>query len=591
MNRMQSLVVVTFALCLLTPTARADDATAGRFQQLIADVWEFDLREEPLFATHVGDPRYADQLPRVTVTDAQRRLAAKREFAARLKAIDRSQLSPARQVDCEIFALLLDNEIAEYEFESYLIPITNRWGFHVEFPELPQRVPLKSVTDYENYIARLAAFEQYADDHIAVMRVGIEKGQVLPSIVLEGYRQPIEAHIVDDPTKSLLYVPLTKFPEHIAASDRTRLAQEARDAISKSVVPGYRKFLSFMEQEYVPAARGSIGASALPNGREFYRHRVRQYTTLDLTPEQVHETGLAEVKRIRAEMDTVIKKTGFEGDFAAFVEHLRTDPRFYAKTPEELMKEVAYIMKKMDGELPRLFRTLPRTPYGLREIPAYIAPRTTSAYYNEPAGDGSRAGFYYVNTYNLKSRPLFEMEALSLHEAVPGHHLQLALQQELTDMPKFRRFSGFTAFIEGWGLYAERLGLEVGFYQDPYSDFGRLSFEMWRACRLVVDTGMHYLGWTRQQAIDFMAANTALSLHNIESEVDRYISWPGQALAYKTGELKIRQLRQFAEKELGDRFDVREFHEVVLGSGSVPLTVLEQNVQAYVKRTAAASAP
>jgi uncharacterized protein (DUF885 family) len=286
-------------------------------------------------------------------------------------------------------------------------------------------------------------------------------------------------------------------------------------------------------------------------------------------------------------MEGAIRKAGFQGDFAAFVEHLRSDSRFYAETPEQLMKEVAYVLKKMDGKLPELFGKLPRMPYGIRPVPDYIAPKTTTAYYSAPSGDGTRAGFYYVNTYNLKSRPLYELEALSLHEAVPGHHLQLALQQELEGLPKFRRFAGFTAFVEGWGLYAERLGLEVGFYEDPYADFGRLSYEMWRACRLVVDTGMHYQGWTREQAIDFMAQNTALSRHNIEAEVDRYISWPGQALAYKTGELKIRQLRQHAEEALGDKFDVRAFHDAVLAQGGVPLDVLEEQVKDYIEENQA----
>jgi uncharacterized protein (DUF885 family) len=339
-----------------------------------------------------------------------------------------------------------------------------------------------------------------------------------------------------------------------------------------------------MRDEYVPAARGSIAASALPHGREFYRHRVRQFTTLDLTPEQVHEVGQSEVARIRKEMDEAIRSVKFSGNFAEFVDYLRSDPRFYVDSPEQLLKEVALTLKKMDGQLPKLFKTLPRTPYGIREIPAYIAPSTTTAYYQPPPGDATLGGFYYVNTFNLKSRPLYEIEALSLHEAVPGHHLQIARQQELEDLPNFQRFAGFTAFVEGWGLYAERLGLETGFYRDPYSNFGRLSYEMWRACRLVVDTGMHYLGWTREQAIEFMAANTALTKLNIVNEVDRYIAWPGQALAYKTGELKFRELRRKAEERLGDRFDIREFHDVVLGSGAVPLTVLERIVDEYLDR-------
>ena len=296
--------------------------------------------------------------------------------------------------------------------------------------------------------------------------------------------------------------------------------------------------------------------------------------------------GLAEVRRIRGEMEAVLDRMGFHGTFRQFVDSLRTDDRFYARTPEELMKDVAYVLKRMDGQLPRLFKTLPRMPYGIKPVPDYIAPKTTTAYYDGPAGDGSRAGFYYVNTYDLKSRPLYEIEALSLHEAVPGHHLQIALQQELTGVPNFRRFSGFTAFVEGWALYAERLGLEVGFYTDPASNFGRLTYEMWRACRLVVDTGIHAMGWTRQQAIDYMAENTALAMHNIRTEVDRYISWPGQALAYKVGEMKIRELRARAEEALGEDFDVREFHDVVLGSGSVPLDVLERNVERYIRERA-----
>ncbi|HND56082.1 MAG TPA: DUF885 domain-containing protein, partial [Pirellulaceae bacterium] len=404
---------------------------------------------------------------------------------------------------------------------AHLVPITNREGFHVSFPQLGKQVPLETLADYENYIARLRGFATYARQHAELMREGIKRGVVLPAIVLEGYREPLAAHIVEDPTKSLLWGPLEKLPASIAAADAERLRGAAKTAIVDGVVAGYRDFLKFMESEYVPAARGSIGASALPQGRDFYRHRVRHFTTLDITPEQVHETGMSEVRRIRAEMEALIKKTGFQGDFAAFLEHLRNDPKFYAATPEQLQKEVALILKRMDGELPKLFGKLPRTPYGLKEIPAYIAPRTTSAYYQPPGNGGREAGTYYINTYNLRSRPLYEMEALSFHEAVPGHHLQIALQQELEGLHPIRRYAGFTAYVEGWALYSERLGLEVGFYQDPYSDFGRLTFEMWRACRLVVDTGMHYLGWTREQSIEFMASNTALSLHNVRSEIDR----------------------------------------------------------------------
>ena len=463
------------------------------------------------------------------------------------------------------------------------MPITMRSGFHVSLPELPKHTPLLTLKDYENYVARLRAFKQFARDNIELMREGVKQGFTTPAIVLEKVEDSIAPHVVEDPTRSLLFEPCANFPDSIGAEDRTRLIAEGKAAIAESVVPGYAELLKFITKEYVPACRQQIGASALPRGREFYRYRVKHFTTLDIDPEQIHETGLAEVKRIKAEMQDVIKRVGFQGDFAAFVEHLRTDPKFYVDTPEQLMKETGLVLKRIDGELPKLFKTLPRTPYGIREIPAFIAPRTTTAYYQPPAGDGTRAGFYYVNTYNLKSRPLFEIEALSLHEAVPGHHLQIALQQELKGQPEFRRFAHPTAFVEGWGLYAESLGKEIGFYKDPHSDFGRLSYEMWRACRLVVDTGMHYLGWTRERAIQFMADNTALTLHNIAAEVDRYISWPGQATAYKMGELKIRALRTQAEQQLGEKFDVRQFHDVVLGSGAVPLDVLEENVRGYVE--------
>jgi uncharacterized protein (DUF885 family) len=561
---------------------------AESLQQLMAEEWEFELREDPLFATQAGDHRYDDRLPSVTVADEVRREAANKEFLARLQAIDRSQLAATDRLDYDLLQRTLRDRIGEYEFKTYLLPITNREGFHTDFPQLPERVPLENTKDYENYCARLEACRTYMGQYVETMRVGVKEGYTLPKVVMQGWETAIDAHIVDDPTKSLLYAPFDDFPEAILSGDRARLAQRGKQAITGSVVPGYRTLRDFLANEYVPKCRENIGASSLPNGKEFYEFRVRYFTTLDLTPQQVHDTGLSEVKRIRAEMDQVMGKTGFKGSFAEFLTFLRTDDRFYVDTPEQLLKEVSYICKKMDGQLPTMFKTLPRMPYGVKPIPDFIAPKTTTAYYNRPAGDGTRAGTYYMNTYDLKMRPLYELEALSFHEAVPGHHLQIAIMQELPNVPNFRRYAYFTAFVEGWGLYSERLGLETGFYQDPYSDFGRLTYEMWRATRLVVDTGMHYFGWTRQQAIDYMASNSALSLHNVTTEVDRYISWPGQAVAYKIGELKIRELRAWAEKELGPKFDVREFHDVVLWSGSVPLDVLDANVRAWalkVKKT------
>ena len=585
------LIPVLMGICFgFAADSRAQDRRASKtgeqlVNRLMQESWEFDLRENPLYATSVGDHRFNDRLPNSSLADIERQTDFKKAILKRLKDIAREELSRESQINYDIFARLLSDELSEHEFQTHLMPLTNRWGFHIAFPELPKRTPLKTVRDYENYIARLNDFPRYADEQMELLAAGMQANLVLPDVVMDGYSETIRPHIVKDARRSLLFTPFKSFPKRIDKSDRARLRAAGEAAVMQSVAPTYEKFLRFMEDRYLPACRGSIAAATLPKGREFYRYRVRHFTTLDVSPAEVHQIGLRQVARIRQEMVDVVQQAKFDGDLSDYITYLREDPKFYAKTPEQLQMEVAWILKKMDGRLPELFKTLPRMPYGLREVPAYVAPKTTSAYYSQPAGDGTRAGFYYINTYNLKSRPLFEMEALSLHEAVPGHHLQLALQQELDSLPPLRRFAGFTSFVEGWALYAERLGLEVGFYQTPERQFGRLSFEMWRACRLVVDTGMHDMGWTRRQAIDFMARNTALSLHNISAEVDRYISWPGQALAYKMGEIKIRELRARAERELGTAFDIREFHDIVLGSGAVPLDVLEANVDRYIEKT------
>lgn len=582
------LAVCAIGLAALALTIDSDNQTEEgpeeELHQLFDEAWAFRMQEDPLFATSVGEHQHNDRLPEVTLEAYERRLNREREFLERLHAIDRSALDRDDQINYDIFEHIREDRIAELEFRDYLIPITNRSGFHISFPELDDDMPLNTADDYEDYIARLNAFEQYAQDHIEIMRYGQENGYSLPAVVLDGIENTIEPNIVGDPTRSELYDPLEEMPDAIPENVANDLQRDARRAIMDSVVPGYRAFLEFMRDEYVPNAREDIAASNLPDGDAYYEHLVRSFTTLDQTPEEVHETGLEEVERIREEMMEIVAERGWGDDFDGFVEHLRTDDQFYADSEEELLQEVARVLKRMDGKLPELFETLPRMPYGIREVPEHIAPYTTTAYYSRPAGDGTRAGFYYVNTYDLSSRPLYEVEALSLHEAVPGHHLQIALQQELEDLPPFRRFSSFTAFVEGWALYAERLGLEVDhIYEDPYSDFGRLSYEMWRALRLVVDTGMHYLDWSRADAIEFMAENSALSMHNIESEVDRYIAWPGQALAYKTGELKIRDLRARAEEELGGDFDLRAFHDVVLENGSVPLPVLEEVVERHIR--------
>jgi len=576
-------VLTSVLLCGLA-TVVAAETPSQALQKLIEDEWNWRLADNPLFATTVGDHRNNDKLPSVAVADAERRANEARAFLKRAEAIDRTKLNDEDRLNYDLFARNLRGRIGDAEFKGYLLPITNREGFHTDYPQLADQVPLLTVKDYENYCARLEATPTYFNQNIEVMRAGIKAGYVLPGVVMEGLDATVTPHVVDDPTKSLLYAPFNDFPEAIGTADRARLTERGKKAIETSVVPAFRTLGEFLSKEYVPAGRKSIACADLPNGKAYYEFLVKEYTTLNLTPKQIHETGLSEVKRIRGEMDVVIAKTGFKGTFAEFVQFLRTDPRFYATTGDQLMRETAFVLKKMDGQLPALFKTLPRMPYGIKPIPDFMAPKTTTAYYSRPAGDGTRAGFYMVNLYDLKSRPLYEVEALSLHEAVPGHHLQIAIMQELPNVPMFRRYDFFTAYIEGWGLYSERLGMEVGFYEDPYSDFGRLSYEMWRALRLVVDTGMHTFGWSRQQAIDYMASNGALSMHNITAEVDRYIAWPGQAVAYKTGELKIRELRAYAEKELGAKFDRREFHDVVLWGGSVPLDILDANVKAWVAK-------
>ena len=556
--------------------------------QLFHDEWEARLQNDPTFATYVGDRRFNHLLPVVTDEARLSWQAALRGFRQRQGQIERAALPASEQLNYDIFARLLDDEIAELGFHAYRMPISRVDGPHLTFPDLFQLTPFETLEDYEAYIARLKAFPRYVGELIELMRLGLRTGYIPPRVTLAGVDEALRAQLVDEPAKSVLYQPFLHFPAALSAADGQSLAGAAQEAIQTAVLPGFQALLDFLLAEYLPAARDGIAAIELPEGRAFYEHRIRYFTTLALSPEAIHQTGLEEVRRIRAEMEAIVRKTGFEGSFRQFIEFLRSDPRFYVDTPQALLQATAYVLKRMDGELPRLFKTLPRLPYGIRAIPDFAAPGNFAAYYMPGSPEGARAGFYYVNTYDLKSRPLYEIEALSLHEAVPGHHFQFALQQELTGLPDFRRFNGFTSFVEGWALYAERLGLEVGFYQDPYSDFGRLSYEMWRACRLVVDTGMHALGWTRQQAIDFMAENTSSTLLNITNEVDRYIAWPGQSLAYKLGELKVRELRARAEQALGGRFQLREFHDVLLLDGAVPLDVLENKVTAWIASQAEA---
>jgi uncharacterized protein (DUF885 family) len=574
------LCAVLGSMALISPAP----APAGSgLRALLDEVWEFELREDPIFATSVGDHRYDDRLPAVGVADQARRAQARRKFLERLKAIDPAGLDETDRDSRALELVTLEDSIREFELHHYRFPINADSGFHMGFAQLVNQIPLDTTHDYENYIARLRAFPEYVRGNVELLREGLKTGWTLPKAALAGYEKTIEAHVVAEPSRSRFFVPFASFPVGVPEADRARLRSAGEQAIRNDVVPAYREFLDFMTREYMPGARATVGAGDLPGGKDYYAYLVRHFTTLDETPDEIHALGLEEVRRIRAEMEEVIRKTGFTGGFADFLKFLRTDPRFYAKTPEELLKQACWIAKHIDGKLPSLFGRLPRQPYGVEPVPAEIAPKYTGGRYVGAPPGGKKAGTYWVNTYALESRPLYVLESLTLHEAVPGHHLQGALSAELTDLPPFRRFLYVDAFGEGWGLYSERLGLEMGLYTDPYSNFGRLTYEMWRACRLVVDTGLHAKGWTRQQAIDYLASNTALSLHECTTETDRYISWPGQALAYKMGELKLRELRRRAEETLGTRFDVREFHDRILGGGTVTLPILEARIDSWIR--------
>ncbi|OYP36120.1 DUF885 domain-containing protein [Rhodopirellula sp. MGV] len=592
--RMFRMILVGILLGSLGLAAAAADNPAviarpsnPELRELMDEVWEFELSEYPMLATDVGDPRGQDRLASNTLEDFKRRDEERSKFLDKLSSIDFDQLPAADRIDAELLQQKLSSERSDYQLGLHLMPINNREGFHIGLPELPHTMNPDSPDDFRNYIARLREFPRFVDEQIDLMRGGLKAGMVQPAIIMRDSADQAAAHVVDDPEQSLF---LTNISEEsikkLAPGQWEQLRPAILEAIKTSVVPSYAKFERFLRDEYVPGCSGSIAARALPNGMELYQSQVTKFTTLAMTPEELHQTGVRENARIRQEMEAVKTRVNFDGSLAEFIEFLRTDEQFYPKTPEELMKEAAYILKQADGRLPNLFGKLPRTPCGIRQVPDYVAPQTTSAYYWPPAADGSRGGFYYLNTYNLSARPLYQLEALSLHEAVPGHHLQLALQAELEGLHPIRKQSYFSAFIEGWALYCERLGSELGFFKDPYQEFGRLSMEAWRASRLVVDTGIHAKGWTREQAINYMLENTALSKHNVVAEVDRYIGWPGQALSYKVGELFIRDLRERAEKELGDRFDVRAFHDCVLKEGSVPLPVLEKQVAAWIEETA-----
>jgi uncharacterized protein (DUF885 family) len=585
---------LVFALLQLSRPAGAQGksgpSNAGKtLNDFLESEWTYEMEQNPTRASSLGDRRWNDRWADRSLAAMRKREEHTIDALARLAKIDRAQLSPADQLNYDLFKKDLESDVEGAKFRAYLMPINQRGGPQT-LDELGDRLRFETVKDYEDWVARLRAFPALMEQEIALMREGTRTHVMWPKIVLNRVPAQIDKQLVSKAEESPFYKPLTKFPAAISVADRERLTKAASEAIASGVLPSFQALKKYFVDEYLPAAFDQVGVWQMPQGAEFYAYLTRQHTTTALTPQQIHEKGLSEVARIHGEMQEILEKVGFKGTLPEFFTKLRTDPQFFYKTPEELLEAYRALAKRIDPNLVKVFKTLPRTPYGVTPIPDKIAPDTTTAYYNQPAADGSRAGLYFVNLYKPETRPKWEMMALSLHESVPGHHLQIALAQELGDIPKFRRYGGYTAYVEGWGLYAESLGQEMGLYDDPYSKFGQLTYEMWRAVRLVVDTGMHQMKWDRQRAINFFMENAPKSENDIVNEIDRYISMPGQALAYKIGELKIKELRDRARREIGETFDIREFHDAVLLSGAVPLDVLERNIDGWIATKKATSA-
>lgn len=568
------------AAVLLVSTAHA--APADDLQGVIADHWKWWLSVNPVQATSLGVHDYDDRIGDISLAEADREAKTAQAFLDRLKAIPDEALSPADRTNKGVLARMLSSQIEGNRYGERMMLFSTYDGWHQAFAGMADNLPFRTRADYESYLKRLSLYPRLNGDAIAISRQAVAKGYVQPCDALGGFENTISGAVAGEPEETRFFGPFKRMrPLDMNEADWAAMQARAVALIRDVLVPEYGKFSDFYLKEYKPKCRMSVAASAMPEGSAWYAFQARSHTTTTLTPEEIHAIGLSEVARIRAEMVKVATDAGYASR-EAFIAKLRTDPAYYAKTPEELLAAASRVAKQIDGKMPQFFGRLPRLPYGVREIPKETAETTTTAYYNAGSPESGIAGFYYVNTSKLAQRPLWELPALTAHEAVPGHHNQIALQQELS-LPEFRKnAAGFTAFVEGWGLYAEHLGIEMGLYDTPEKNMGRLSYEMWRACRLVVDTGMHAKGWTKAQAVAFMRDNSALSDANIEAEVNRYISWPGQALGYKIGELKFRELRARAEKALGPKFDVRRFHDAALGQGPVPLEVLERQIDDWI---------
>jgi len=574
-----SIFAVIFLACTLSACSQSDTHTGPdantAFHDLLDEHWAAANLEKVFFRKDPDAWRMDGALPEHTTEARARRLQFNDAVLSKLAAINIDELGADDRLTYRIFKYERETERDSYRQRDHLFPITSMFGYHMYFAEAPSNMSFLSSSDFDDYLVSLADFTRYNRDYIDVLREAIEAGYTHYCGSISDYAATIEEHIVADAEQSRLYVPFTRFPGNISEDQRAEYTSKGVAMINAVIVPGYQELLDFFVNEYLPACRTEVAITSLPGGDDYYQYLIRYFTTTEMTAAEIHELGVSELSRIRAEMQDIIEAVGFEGDFRSFVDFLREDPRFYAKTDEELLGRAALISKTAEGELPRFFTLLPRATYKIVGNPG------RGAFYMPPSGDGTDSGTYFVKTGDLTSVPLYSLEALSLHEGVPGHHLQTALAQELT-VPEFRRNLYHSAFGEGWGLYSERLGKEMGFYTDPYNDFGRLTYEAWRACRLIVDTGMHAFGWSRQQAVDFMLENTAASATQVSQEIDRYITWPAQALSYKIGELKIRELRASAEAELGSSFDIRRFHDVVVGNGSLPIAVLEETVADWI---------
>jgi len=566
---------------LLTLTSGFSSAQDAAVNTIIDEHWAWVLSEYPEMRLEYGDRSGNSQWTDVSPKAQEARHKTLQGFIKQLTAIEPSSLSESAQLNRTMLLRELRDDTEAFENGMHLMPVNMRSGPQHRHG-MAERLPFETEQDYKDWLARLKALPSQLDQYQLLLKQGIASQRTQAQIVMQRVPDQIDRVITEDPTKNPFYKAFIDIPESIDTVSARALRAEAQIVITEIINPAYRDFGQFMRDTYLPASRKQPGLGSLPEGKAAYRQRVAAFTTTSLSPEEIHQIGLDEVARIRHEMETVIDEVGFEGDIQAFNAFLRTDPQFYYETPEALLEGYQAISKRLDPQLVKLFGKLPRMPYGVRPIPEAIAPDTTTAYYMRPAADGTRPGWYYVNLHRPEVRPKFEMEVLSVHESVPGHHLQIALAQELGELPEFRRNSSVTAFIEGWGLYSERLGYDMGLYQDPYSRYGQLVYDMWRAVRLVVDTGMHYFGWSREQAIDYFKANAAKTEADIVNEIDRYIGWPGQALAYKIGQLKILALRTEAEQTLGDNFDIRAFHDELLGAGAIPLDALEDRMHEWL---------